>query len=285
MATLSPDTLPRDLTSDLVGERLGFHAPERRSRSQDDALARIRASLRSCAASDDDDDDGGESPSEEQSLRRRRGWRAFLEGRSPRGLECGSAENDDGGAPGDDDAVLRDALVRCLVEGCGSVPPAGAGGEVENIDGEGWSEGLLDLDATAIESSFLCLAYLVRLRCDDLAEGRGAGVEERSPAAATTAPVFGRDFVAAVSPRVVEALRASDPPVPRAACRLLAALLRPDRPRNEACPDAVRDSILVPACVASESPESPVAIGASKGKIFMYHSFHWANSCIGNTVM
>ena len=221
-----------DLASDYVRECLGFASSPA---SKVPALHRVRFSLASCYYDPDADADAIAT-----SERPTREWRRFLEG----GGE-GGGDDDGSDVVGAEDFVLRDGLIRCLVEGCED--------RDDDDDDDGAAEDGDEYGQIIVESSLRCLTYLVGLRSAD-------GEKRRT----IIAPIFGRDFATSISADCVVALRRDHDDddcdvsggdgddrrggIPRAASDLLIALLRPDRPRNEACADAVRESILLPSC-------------------------------------
>jgi len=274
---------PHSLTSDFVQECLGFHTTLEQQSKKLEALLQIQGSLQSSriggdntpSSAADDNLNGVEAESSPEQLRRRQEWRTFLEGHSS--LDNGGEDEDDGfndaennGCDSLENFMLRDSLVKCLVESCSHSPPDNDN-VVVNIAGEVQNENITNLDFEVMESSFICLTYLVRLRCnfDD-----GGGVvrikrKETSTKSPMIAPIFGHDFVTTIAPHVVEALKLSSSSVrarhvPHAASQFLIALLRSDRPRNEICLPTIRDGILQPAtCNAAESQN----IGASSSDV------------------
>ena len=207
------------LSSALVRECLGF-AP---ASSRLDALVALCASLgRAAAPTVVDSDASGECEGGEEL---RAAWRALVNGP----WEEGAAAGDGGeGGPAPPARVLRDGLVRSLVECC---RPS----EDDDllVDDATASE---DLSPRIVELALRSLARLVRLRPTS-AEETALGVPPD--------PLFGHDFADGISPDVLRAL--GDGVASGAASDLVSALLDVDRPRNEACGAAVRDAVLTPA--------------------------------------
>ncbi|KAL9180709.1 hypothetical protein ACHAXT_011162 [Thalassiosira profunda] len=198
------------------------------------ALRRVESSLRSAVGPASN---GADASAE--AARARGDWRAFLE------APAADGEWEEEGF------ALRDSFVNCLVEGC--------------RPGEGEGEGDEDDIFDAISAALRCLSYLVCVRCAEPSNGEG-----KPKNASAASPIFGPDFVVQIAPDVVQALRLDDGSdaaptdgVSHAACQLLLALLRPDRPRNEADAATVRDAILVPA----SSPEAPAGSAACAAEV------------------
>ena len=211
-----------ELASNVVQECLGFTSLS----SKLSALQSIQNSLQSCFA-----DDGN------NYLLLREEWQEFLEGTST--LNNDNDDDDDGfdnSTTTTVDFMLRDSLIKCLVESCH--PNDDEETETTEQDDDSSDDDVLKV----IESSLLCLSYLIRLRCvDDTSKDKKKKTKEQA------LPMFDGEFVSSIASDVVEALK-YDGNVTHAACELLISLLRSDRPRNEICIPTIRDLILLPAC-------------------------------------
>jgi len=189
--------------------------------------------------------------------------------------------------------ALRDGLVACLIEGCHYSSDHHNDKNPTYVDNNFATSSMEANDddedipaivaAKIIESSLICLTYLISLRsasdttteslsvspsCPNLHSKRTRNktkkVEEN-----VIDPIFGHDFVMKIAPDIVMALQLpssssssgdnkngdndDDNGVPQAACELLIALLNPNRPRNEVCLEEVRELILLPACRSGTS--------------------------------
>ena len=233
-----------ELASTLVQECLGFTSLS----SKLDALNNIQSSLQSCFSA------AAENDNNQQSSSRCQEWQDFLNGSA----SSSTTDDNDDGFDNDNDNnyfMLRDSLIKCLIESCRP-------NETEEDNDEDFDDENI---VNVIQSSLICLSYLVQLRCVD------SDTEKKK-----TLPLFDGDFVTSIASDLVQALKldngvtelvnSSGSGVSGAACELLIALLRSDRPRNEMCTSTIRDLILLPACGGSEGDNNnikTVSIGSA----------------------
>ena len=217
-----------ELASTLVQECLGFTSLS----SKLNALNQIQLSLQSCFSAAAENDNVN-------NVSRCQEWQDFLNGSASSST---TDDNDDGfdDDNNNNDFMLRDSLIKCLIESC---HPNESDTETdENVDDT--ENNVLNV----IQSSLICLSYLVQLRCVD------SDTEKKK-----TLPLFDGDFVTSIASDLVQALKldngvtelvngSGSSGVSGAACELLTALLRSDRPRNEMCTSTIRDLVLLPAC-------------------------------------
>jgi len=213
-----------ELASTLVQECLGFTSLS----SKLNALNNIQSSLQSCFSA------AAENKNEQQTSRCQE-WQDFLNGSSSSST---TDDNDDGfdDDNNNNDFMLRDSLIKCLIESCH--PNENTEDDTENLNDE-------NIILNVIQSSLICLSYVVQLRCIDS--------DNKSK---KLLPIFDGEFVTSIATDLVQALKldlgtelnGSGSGVSGAACALLIALLRPDRPRNEMCTSIIRDLVLLPAC-------------------------------------
>lgn len=199
-----------DTASDFVQHCLGFNS----TTAKLNALRHVHKSLSSA------NDDASSSPTTALASQ----WRQFMEGSQNQGDEFDDDTTDA------NDFMLRDSLIQCLVESCHP--------SEDNHDDDAESdEEIFEM----IQLSFLSLSHLISLRCTT-----DSG---KSNCKSNVAPIFGYNFVTSIATDIVEALKMDFvcSSVTDAACTLLMALLRPDRPRNEVDIATVRDAILIPA--------------------------------------
>jgi len=213
-----------ELASTLVQECLGFTSLS----SKLNALNSIQSSLQSCFSAAAEDIN-------QQSSSRCQEWQDFLNG-SPSST---TDDNDDGFDDNNiNDFMLRDSLIKCLIESC---HPNYESDCTEGDESFGDENNILSV----IQSSLICLSYLVQLRCI-------LSDKEKKK----LLPIFDGEFVTLIASDLVQALKldncTSGSGVSGAACQLLIALLRCDRPRNEMCTSTIRDLILLPACGGGE---------------------------------
>ena len=228
-----------ELASTLVQESLGFTSLS----SKLNALNNIQSSLQSCFSAAAEDNN-------QQSSSRCQEWHDFLNG-SP---SDSTDDNDDGFDDNNknNDFMLRDSLIKCLIESC----------HPNDNTQEDNDENFID-DENIIQSSLICLSYLVQLRCVD----NSGGDKQKK-----LLPIFNGEFVTSIASDLVQALKldncngSGSSGVSGAACELLTALLRSDRPRNEMCTSTIRDLILLPACGGGEADNNnikSVSIGSA----------------------
>ncbi|KAL7437374.1 hypothetical protein ACHAXM_009091, partial [Skeletonema potamos] len=160
----------------------------------------------------------------------------------------------------DENVMLRDTFIKSLLENCH--PNESCNDNNNNINDEE-EEIVFDL----IDTAFACLASLICLRCGGGSKG-GKNKKKKTTKTMPT-PLFGEEFVTTIATDVVQALVKfgtddDDDVVSNnkdeknaAVVKLLLALLRVDRPRNEMCVSIVRDLILLPASSSSSSSSAP----------------------------
>jgi len=241
---------PQSLASDFVQECLGFHTTTQQQSQKLDALAKIRTSLQSCSntiAGENNGAAGADPGANGSNAARESRWRMFLEGTPSAEEEDEDDGFNDSHNDGNSNFMLRDSLIQCLVESC----------SFNNV-------GEREDDLKVVESSLVCLADLISLRCS---------VDKKS-SKSSLAPIFGHDFVTSIAGHVVAALEldgSGSGGVRHAASQLVIALLRGDRPRNENCAPTIRDSILLPACSgATETNDSESNLGAPMMSSMVY---------------
>ena len=147
----------------------------------------------------------------------------------------------------EENVMLRDTFIKSLLENCH--PNNDNTTEEDDDDAE-------IIVFELIETAFACLAYLICLRCDGDYDDSTTKGKKQMPL-----PLFGEEFVTNIAMDVVQALQfnvgsdddgaaaitTSSSENNNAVVKLLLALLRVDRPRNEMCVLTVRDLILLPA--------------------------------------
>jgi len=233
-----------ELASTLVQECLGFTSLS----SKLNALNNIQSSLQSCFSAAAEDNN-------ELQTSRCQEWQDFLNG-SPSSSTTDDTHDGFDDDNNNNDFMLRDSLIKCLIESC----------HPNESDTE-HDEKVIDVEnniLNIIQSSLICLSYLVQLRCID-SYNKSKKI----------LPIFDGEFVTSIASDLVQALKldegtelvnGSGSGVSGAACELLIALLRSDRPRNEMCTSTIRDLVLLPACGGGEGDNNnikSVSIGSA----------------------
>jgi hypothetical protein len=211
------ESIAAELASTFIESSLGFDSEETKLLS----LQKIRQSLEeSCRNYNDNNNDSTTAAAAAQS------WIDLMEGTH------------------EENILLRDTFIKSLLESC---HPNDSNNNDSSIILD--DEIVFDL----MESAFDCLASLIRLRCDNNdSSGCGKTFPKKKGKKIMSTPLFGEEFVTTIATDVLQALAftkgitSSDNNNP-SVVKLLLALLRVDRPRNEMCVSTVRDLILLPA--------------------------------------
>lgn len=221
------ESIAAELASSFVQSSLGFDS----EKSKLDSLLKVRQSLeQSC--SDETSSSTAAAAAAAQS------WIDLMDGNNSSSYE--GEENVE---------MLRDTFIKSLLE---HFHP---NNNTEDSEADSGDEIAMNL----IDSSFACVACLINLRCSN----SGRKMKKKT----LPTPLFGHDFVTAIAADVVEALNfigASSSSnyntydIENSIVRLLLALLRVDRPRNEMCISTVRDLILLPASSSTTAAAQPI---------------------------